>query len=278
MPPTPDPTAVAGPRPSRRREPRRVCVLMPTYNERANLPGIVARLRGCLPCVDVCVLDDASPDGTGAVADELAAADPAVRVRHRPSKEGLGPAYLDGFGWALADGYDALVEMDADGSHRPEDLPALLEELREADVVIGSRWVSGGRVVNWPLRRKALSVGANQYVRVLLGMPISDATAGFRAYRAEALAAINLSDVASQGYCFQVDLTWRAVRAGLRVHEVPITFIERETGQSKMSGPIIRESLRNVTAWGLAYRARQVARWGRQGLHGGRRLLRRRDR
>jgi dolichol-phosphate mannosyltransferase len=241
------------------REPvARVAVLIPTYNERDNLPRIVARTRRAVPDADIVVLEDNSPDGTGAVADELAAADPQVKVIHRPGKQGLGAAYLAGFGWALDEGYDTVVEMDADGSHQPEQLPSLLNALASADVVIGSRWVRGGSVVNWPLHRKALSVGANLYTKVLLGMAVRDATAGFRVYRASALKAIGLGDVASQGYCFQVDLTRRAVAGGLRVVEVPITFVEREVGTSKMSGDIMRESLQRITLWGLEHRSRQA--------------------
>jgi dolichol-phosphate mannosyltransferase len=236
----------------------RVVVLIPTYNERDNLPRTVARTRRAVPTADVCVLEDNSPDGTGEVADELAAADPQVHVLHRAAKQGLGAAYLAGFGWALDEGYDAIVEMDADGSHQPEQLPALLHALASVDVVLGSRWVSGGSVVNWPTHRKALSLGANAYTKVLLGMSVRDATAGYRAYRASALKAMGLDDVASQGYCFQVDLTRRATAAGLRIVEVPITFVEREVGSSKMSGEIIRESLQRITRWGLEQRWGQV--------------------
>ena len=237
---------------------RRVAVLIPTYNERDTLPEAVRGVRAAVPDADVVVLDDASPDGTGAVADALAAADPRVRVVHRAAKEGLGAAYLDGFRRALAEGYDALVEMDADGSHRPEHLPELLAAAEHADVVIGSRWVPGGRVVNWPLHRKALSVGGNLYVKVLLGMPVNDATAGYRVYRADALRTMGLDDVASQGDCFQADLTWRAVRTGLTVVEVPITFVEREVGASKMSRDVMTESLRRITGWGVRHRAGQA--------------------
>lgn len=237
---------------------RRVAVLIPTYNERDTLPVLLRRLREVVPDVDVAVLDDNSPDGTGQVADRLAASDEQVHVIHRAGKEGLGAAYLAGFRWALAEGYDAVVEMDADGSHRPEHLPALLAAAADADVVIGSRWVRGGSVVNWPLHRKALSVGGNLYVKLLLGMPVNDATAGYRVYRADALRAMGLQDVASQGYCFQTDLTWRAVRTGLRVVEVPITFVEREVGTSKMSRDVMTESLRRITGWGVRHRARQL--------------------
>lgn len=242
-----------------KREPiTRVIVLIPTYNERENLPLIVGRLRSAVPHVDVLVLDDGSPDGTGDVADGLAAADGQVHVLHRPSKQGLGRAYLAGFEWASERGYDVMVEMDADGSHQPEQLPSLLTALEHADVTIGARWVRGGVVENWPLRRKVLSVGANVYTKVLLGMRVNDATAGYRAYRATALQAMGLQGVESQGYCFQIDLTMRAVRAGLTVVEVPITFVEREIGVSKMGQDIVREALTNVTLWGLKHRARQV--------------------
>ena len=236
----------------------RVAVLIPTYNERENLPLIVARVRECVPDVDVVVLDDNSPDGTGQVADELAAADPKVTVIHRQGKEGLGAAYFAGFRWALDQGYDAVVEMDADGSHRPEDLPAMLEAAKDADLVIGSRYVRGGTVVNWPLSRKAISMGGNLYIRAILGMPVNDATAGYRVYRAGTLRRIGLDDVESAGYVFQTDLTVRTVRAGLRVVEVPITFVEREIGESKMDGDVVKESMRRITGWGLEHRRRQA--------------------
>jgi dolichol-phosphate mannosyltransferase len=246
-----------------KREPvTRVAVLVPTYNERENLPGIVARVRASVPAADVFVLDDNSPDGTGALADELAAADPQVRVMHRAGKEGLGKAYLAGFATVLAEGYDAAVEIDADGSHQPEQLPSLLAALADADVVIGARWMRGGEVRNWPLRRKVLSVGANAYTKVLLGMPVNDATAGYRVYRSSALRTMGLDGVESQGYCFQIDLTLRAVRAGLRVVEVPITFVEREVGVSKMGKDIVREALTSVTRWGVEHRLEQVRRAG----------------
>jgi dolichol-phosphate mannosyltransferase len=237
---------------------RTVAVLIPTYNERENLPLIVSRLRAAVPEADVLVLDDNSPDGTGAVADQLAADDDQVRVLHRERKEGLGAAYLAGFAWALEQGYDAIVEMDADGSHRPEQLRSLLDALADADVALGSRWVPGGSVVNWPLHRKVLSLGGNVYTRVLLGVPISDATGGYRAYRASSLRTMDLHDVSSAGYCFQVDLVWRAVRRGLTVVEVPITFAEREMGDSKMSQRIVNEALRSITVWGAKYRLGQV--------------------
>ena len=247
---------------------RRVAVLIPTYNERDTLPLTVSGVRRVVPDADVVILDDSSPDGTGDVADRLAADDDRVHVIHRAEKEGLGAAYLAGFRWALDAGYDAVVEMDADGSHAPEHLPALLAAAAEADAVIGSRWVPGGKVVNWPLHRRALSVGGNLYVKALLGMPVNDATAGFRVYRADALRTMGLDDVASQGYCFQTDLTWRAVRSGLTVVEVPITFVERTVGDSKMDRDVMTESLRLISGWGIRHRVGQVrallhrdARW-----------------
>ena len=245
----------------------KLLVLVPTYNERENLPLIVRRIRASLPDADVLVLEDNSPDGTGAVADQLAAGDERVRVMHRAGKDGLGKAYLAGFAWGLERDYDALIEIDADGSHPPERLPALLRAAADADVVIGSRWIRGGKVVNWPLHRKALSVGGNIYVKTLLGMPVNDATAGFRVYRAGALRTIGLDGVDSYGYCFQADLTWRAIRAGLRVVEVPITFVEREIGQSKMNPDIARESLRNISRWGWEYRRDQIRSIGDRLLH-----------
>jgi dolichol-phosphate mannosyltransferase len=228
----------------------RVLVVIPTYNEADNVRVIVDRLRRSVPTAEVLIADDNSPDGTGAIADELAAADPAVHVMHRPGKQGLGAAYVAGFGWAREHDYDAVVEMDADGSHAPEELPRLLDALSDADVVLGSRWVRGGKVLNWPVHRLALSRGANFYTRLALGMPLKDATGGFRVYRMPVLDKIDVESVASQGYCFQVDLAWRAFRNGFRVVEVPITFAERERGQSKMSSSIVREALWRVTVWG----------------------------
>jgi dolichol-phosphate mannosyltransferase len=238
----------------------RVLVVIPTYNEATTLPGIVARVRAATPAADVLVVDDGSPDGTGRVAEGLAAADPQVRVLHRVSKDGLGAAYLAGFAQGLAAGYDALVELDADGSHPPERLPAMLAALADADLVIGSRYVPGGRVEDWPRHRLFLSRGGNTYTRLWLGLPVHDATAGYRVYRASALRSLDLDGVESQGYCFQVDLTRRAVRAGLRVREVPITFVERAVGESKMSSAIVREALWRVTRWGFDDRLRGARR------------------
>jgi dolichol-phosphate mannosyltransferase len=239
----------------------RVLVIVPTYNERENLPAIAARLRAAVPEAHLLVADDNSPDGTGAVADELAAGDDHVHVLHRPAKQGLGAAYIAGFGWGLAEGFDVLVQMDADGSHSPEQLPALLDALAAgADLVIGSRWVRGGKVVNWPASREFLSRGANTYARFVLGVPVRDTTAGFRAYRASTLEKIGLGAVQSGGYCFQVDLTLRTIRNGLRVTEVPITFVDRTVGTSKMSRSIIAEALWRVTLWGLAGLPRRLRR------------------
>ncbi|GAA0373601.1 polyprenol monophosphomannose synthase [Microbispora corallina] len=235
------------------RTPGRVLVIVPTYNERENLPVIARRLRAALPDVHLLIADDDSPDGTGRIADELAEQDDHVHVLHRPRKQGLGAAYIAGFRWGLDEGYDVLVEMDADGSHQPEELHKLLDAVADgADLAIGSRWVPGGKVVNWPFRRELLSRGANVYVRTMLGIPVRDATAGFRAYRASTLEKIGLDDVESQGYCFQVDLTLRTVRQGLRAAEVPITFVERTVGASKMSRDIILEAYWRVTVWGFA--------------------------
>ena len=233
-------------------------MIIPTYNEAENIQLIVGRLRQAVPAVDVLVADDSSPDGTGAIAEELAAADPRVTVMHRSEKQGLGAAYLAGFARARERGYDAVVEMDADGSHAPEELPRLLDALADADVVLGSRWVTGGKVVNWPLHRLLLSRGGNLYTRVALGMPLKDATGGYRAYRMTALDKMDVDTVASQGYCFQVDLAWRAHRNGFRVVEVPITFAERERGASKMSSSIVREALWRVTVWGTRARLKAL--------------------
>jgi dolichol-phosphate mannosyltransferase len=238
----------------------RVLVIIPTYNERDNVEPIVERVVGSVPDANVLIVDDGSPDGTGKVADELAADDPRIRVLHRSEKAGLGAAYIAGFGWGLEHDYGVLVEMDADGSHSPEQLPALLGALRDADVVLGSRWVAGGTVVNWPMARELWSRGANLYTRIALGMRLRDATGGYRAYRRATIERIGYQAVASQGYCFQIDLAWRASRAGLRVVEVPITFTDREHGESKMSGAVAREALWRVTAWGARHRADQVRR------------------
>ena len=238
----------------------RVVMVIPTYNESENIEWIVGRLRAAQPGVDVMVVDDNSPDGTGAIADRLAAADDAVSVVHRTEKAGLGAAYLRGFDVALRAGYDVIGEMDADGSHQPEQLHRLLDALRTADLVIGSRYVPGGSVVNWPVQRLALSRGGNLYVRLLLGIKVKDATAGYRLFRRTTLEKIDLGTVRSTGYVFQTDLAYRTVTQGLRLTEVPIEFIERERGDSKMSGQVARESLQLITRWGLAERRAQLRR------------------
>jgi len=232
---------------------QRVLVIIPTYNERENLPLIYRRLRDSCPDVHLLIVDDGSPDGTGELADELVEADPVrTHVMHRTAKDGLGAAYLAGFAWGLSREYSVLVEMDADGSHAPEQLHRLLDAVDAgADLAIGSRYIEGGTVRNWPWQRWALSWTANTYARVALGVGIHDITAGYRAYRREVLQAIGLDAVDSRGYCFQIDLTWRTVRDGFVIVEVPITFTERELGVSKMSGSNISEALLKVTRWGV---------------------------
>jgi dolichol-phosphate mannosyltransferase len=229
-----------------------VVVVVPTYNERENLDSVVGHVRDAVPDADLLIVDDNSPDGTGELADKLAARDAHVHVMHRAGKSGLGAAYIAGFKWALDRGYGAIVEMDADGSHQPEDLPKLLAALDRADLVVGSRWIPGGKIVNWPKNREILSRAANIYVRLMLGIKVRDATGGYRAYRASTLRQFALDQVVSQGYCFQVDLTLRTLAAGLKVTEVPITFVEREHGASKMSNAIVREAFVRVAQWGVA--------------------------
>jgi dolichol-phosphate mannosyltransferase len=228
---------VTEPQPSAGPPAGRAVVIMPTFNERQNLEPITGRVTAALPEADLLVVDDNSPDGTGDIADKLAVADPHVQVMHRTEKAGLGKAYMAGFGWALERGYDVIVQMDADGSHQPEHLPALVGALAHADLAIGSRWMPGGKVVNWPKSREVLSRGANVYTRLMLGLDVRDATAGFRAYRAATL---------------------RATEAGLKIVEVPITFVEREHGASKMSNSIIMEAFWRVAQWGTARRLRQL--------------------
>jgi len=235
----------------------RVIVVIPTYNERDNLRPITARVRRAMPHADLLIVDDNSPDGTGEIAAGLAAADHHIHVLHRPGKAGLGAAYVAGFDWALERQYDAIVEMDADGSHQPEELSRLLGALNDADLVLGSRWIPGGQVQNWPAHRYLLSRVGNGYTRLMLGVTLHDVTGGYRVYRASGLRQLELHTVDSQGYCFQVDLVRRAVHAGLHVVEVPITFVERTSGISKMKGAIVGEALWRVTRWGLADRRRK---------------------
>lgn len=238
----------------------RVLVVIPTYNELESLPITLSGLLEAYPQVNVLVADDNSPDGTGEWADEFAANDSRVHVMHRTSKDGLGAAYIAGFEWGLAQSYDVICEMDADGSHRPQDFPRLVAALEDpnVDLSIGSRWVKGGSVVNWPMHREFLSKGGNLYVKIMLGLGINDATAGFRAFRANTLKALDFDKISSHGYCFQVDMSRHVVDAGGVVREVPITFVERVHGVSKMSGNIVTEALGKVTVWGLAKRANQI--------------------
>jgi len=236
----------------------KILVIIPTYNESENIERIVTRTRDAVPQAHILIADDNSPDGTGKIADALAAAEDHVHVMHRLGKEGLGAAYLAGFEWGINAGYDMLVEMDADGSHQPEQLPRLLDAMSDADLVLGSRWVRGGEVVNWPRSREILSRGGNLWTRIALGIPLKDATGGYRVFRRQALLGLGLDNVSSAGYCFQVDLAWRALKAGYRVVEVPITFIEREFGDSKMNKSIVAEALVRTTAWGIAYRTSQL--------------------
>lgn len=238
-------------------------VIIPTYQERDNVERIIAAIRQNAPEVDILIADDNSPDGTGEIADHLAASDDHIKVLHRAGKEGLGAAYRAGFAWALARDYQVICEMDADGSHRPEDLPRLLAASRpEVALVIGSRWVKGGKVVNWPKKRELLSRGASLYVRILLSLGVKDATAGFRAFNAEALRRIDLDGLDSAGYCFQIDMTRQVKAIKGKIVEVPITFVERQYGASKMSGNIISEALIKVAKWGLKFRLQQIRALG----------------
>jgi len=234
----------------------RVLVVIPTYDEIENLESIVARTRAANPTVDILVVDDNSPDGTGELADRLATQDKQLNVLHRAEKDGLGRAYLAGFDWGLTRRYDVLAQMDADGSHPPERLPAMLSALAGADLVIGSRYVPGGGVRGWAAWRLVLSRAGNRYSRTMLRLPVHDATAGYRAFRAEVLRELHLDDISSAGYCFQVDLTWRTWRAGYDIIEIPIVFTERVRGRSKMSSSIVGEALVQVGWWGVRHRSR----------------------
>ncbi|GAA2183912.1 polyprenol monophosphomannose synthase [Brooklawnia cerclae] len=237
----------------------RVLVVTPTYNEADNLEPIVKRLREAVPSAHSLIVDDNSPDGTGEIADRLAAADPQVHVLHRKGKEGLAAAYLAGFAWGLDNDYDVLVEMDADGSHQPEILPDLLAALRDrdADMVKGSRWMRGGST-DQTKDRELLSRLANIWIQVAMDIPVRDTTGGYNAFRASILRATDLDDVASKGYTFQVDMTRRVIAAGGKVTEVPIFFPDRTAGESKMSGSIIGEALLRTARWGVEKRSSQV--------------------
>jgi dolichol-phosphate mannosyltransferase len=230
----------------------RALIVVPTYNERDNVGGIVGSLLGGLPGAELLFVDDNSPDGTGALLDELAAGDPRVHVMHRAGKLGLGTAYIEGFGWGLARGYDYLFEMDADGSHDPRYLPQMFALAEDgADVVVGSRYVPGGGTENWGVRRKLISRGGSLYARTVLGIEVRDVTAGFMCWRRRALEAIDLSTITSNGYSFQIEMKYRAIQKNLRVVETPIIFVDRRVGQSKMSRAIFIEAL--IKVWGLRF-------------------------
>jgi dolichol-phosphate mannosyltransferase len=242
----------------------RALVVSPTYNERENLAELVRRVLTLPESVDLLIVDDNSPDGTGQMADAYAAGNPRIHVKHRAEKDGLGRAYIAGFKWALERDYPLVLEMDADLSHNPADVPRLIEASQEADLVLGSRYRDGIRVINWPLNRLMLSLGAALYVRLITGMPFSDPTGGFKCFRREALQGLDLDSVRSNGYSFQIELTHQIWRRGLRVREVPIIFTDRFQGKSKMSGRIVREALTMVwRLWiqnGLRRRPRAVSR------------------
>lgn len=234
-------------------------VIIPTYNEIENLPLIVGRVLDSNPAAHILVVDDNSPDGTGDKADELASAQDRVHVLHRTTKDGLLGAYLAGFRWGLDKDYDVIVQMDADGSHAPEQLHRLLDQINEdADLVIGSRYVDGGEVVNWPRNRFALSRGGNLYIGAALGTGLTDMTAGYRAIRREVLETLDLDGLSKAGYIFQVDLAFQAWKESFDVREVPITFTERTLGESKLDGSFVKDSLVEVTKWGVSHRATQV--------------------
>jgi dolichol-phosphate mannosyltransferase len=230
-----------------------VLVVMPTYNERVNVPLIVPAILGQDPRIDVLVVDDSSPDGTGELADQLAAGNPRVHVLHRGQKEGLGKAYIAGFRFALDHGYDLIFEMDADFSHDPRFLPTFLDAIQDADLVIGSRYKTGVNVINWPISRLLLSLGANQYARLVTGLPLADSTGGFKCFRRRVLEAIPLERVRSNGYAFQIEMSYLAWKKGFRLKEIPIVFTDRVEGQSKMNRKIVREAVWMV--WWLRLRS-----------------------
>ena len=252
-----EPTSVAAPAESVAVAPAapgegRALVIIPTYNERENIPKIVPLALAQDPRIDVLVIDDNSPDGTGALADEIAVSEPRVHVLHRAGKLGLGTAYLAGFRWGLERGYDLLQEMDADFSHDPSHLPQFLEAAQQFDLVLGSRYLDGRvTVVNWPIRRLLLSYSANVYARIVTGLPVWDATGGFKCFRRQVLEAIPLDRIESEGYAFQIEMTFRAWRRGFRLGEIPIVFVDRTLGESKMSKRVIREAVTKV--WKLRW-------------------------
>lgn len=226
-------------------------IVVPTYNERENLPRLVNRLLSLPVPVDLLIVDGNSPDGTGKIADDLAAKHPELHVLHEKEKRGLGRAYIASFKWALEHGYEFIFEMDSDFSHNPDDIPQFLEAVRDADLVLGSRYINGIRIINWPLKRLMLSKAAANYVRIITGMPFTDPTGGYKCFRRRALEAINLDEVRSNGYSFQIEMTHKIWRQGMRIVEVPIIFTERFQGKSKMTGNIIREALFMV--WRLLF-------------------------
>jgi dolichol-phosphate mannosyltransferase len=231
----------------------RYLVCVPTYNERNNLPQILPAILLQDPRLAVLVIDDGSPDGTGELADRMAADEPRIHVLHRAAKEGLGRAYLAGFRWALDAGYDYVLEMDADFSHDPKFLPAFMDAVQDADLVIGSRYSQGVNVINWPMARLLLSLGANQYAKFVTGLRVDDLTGGFKCFRRTVLEAIDFSRVRSNGYAFQIEMSFRAWKKGFRIKEIPIVFTDRVEGQSKMSKKIVREAIWMV--WSLRLRS-----------------------
>ena len=217
-------------------------VVVPTYNERENIEELIGKTLSTSPDIDIVIVDDNSPDGTGEIAEKIAKENPRVKVLHRPGKMGLGSAYVEGFKWALEKGYDFIMEMDADFSHNPEDIPRFIEKIKEYDLVIGSRYTDGVSVVNWPISRLLLSYFANIYARTVTGVPIMDLTGGFKCFRREVLESINLDTIMSDGYAFQIEMNYRAYKKGFRITEIPIIFIERRAGSSKMSKKIVWEA------------------------------------
>jgi len=217
-------------------------VVVPTYNERENIEELIEKTLSTSPDIDILIVDDNSPDGTGEIAEKIAKENPRVKVLHRPGKMGLGSAYVEGFKWALKKGYDFIMEMDADFSHNPEDIPRFIEKIKEYDLVIGSRYTDGVSVVNWPISRLLLSYFANIYARTVTGVPIMDLTGGFKCFRREVLESINLDTIMSDGYAFQIEMNYRAYKKGFRITEIPIIFIERRAGSSKMSKKIVWEA------------------------------------
>lgn len=237
-----------------------VLIVIPTYNEVANLPVIVERIRKEAPMADLLIVDDTSPDGTGELADSFAASDSAIHVLHRKEKDGLGRAYVAGFNWGLSRDYDIIVQMDGDLSHNPSDVPRLVEALSHADLVLGSRYVPDGGTVNWGVGRQLLSRGGSLYARTILGLPIRDVTGGFKAWKASTLHAVNLTTIRSNGYSFQVEMTYRVANLGLNITEVPIIFADRVDGVSKMSKKIVIEAM--LMVWRLRFSNRQ--QWQKQ--------------